>query len=313
MRSMRTTWLKNRYMCPYRLGMLSAGLAIWVLVLDMGLSAVGIAAANTGSQTTPTIFQAPADKLLSVQKQIVLRTQDGLPVPGIEVQLAPAGPKLGGPETGGEVRRAITGPDGTATFSGLGQWVWMVSFSGSFGGKAIQPVQDQGKEPYGRTRAGVGFPVVVQRQEEDAPATPIVIQDVHGTAQPEVEVQPSMFVLVLVDSAWVPTLDLALPGEHPRPLSELQTTEASTETSSTGAHPSAGTSGVTTSTSGASLPGESIDGALRWLYLLPEVIGLLAVFRAWQDRQERRRESKQARVPSVRSDADVPEAVEDAR
>ena len=67
MPGMRTRQTKDRYMGTYRLGLLSAGLAVWVLFLDLSLSVARIAAADSGSQATPT---APADRLLAVQKRI---------------------------------------------------------------------------------------------------------------------------------------------------------------------------------------------------------------------------------------------------
>lgn len=301
--------MRNTQMCSFRLGMLAAGLAVWVLLLDMSVSVLGVrvAVADTGSRPTPTVLTVltlltvligvPADRLPAVQKRIVLRTNEGTAVPGIEVQLAPADPTPGGPEGGAEVQKAVTGSDGTATFEELGRRIWMVTFSGKFEGKALQSHEEQGKAPYGRTRSGGGFPVMVQRQEEDAPPTPVVVQ---GTPQPEV--QPSLFVLTSVGNIWIPTLDLALPGEHPQPLTEHETpTTRPTETRPTGIQtsqmPAPGSVTGQSSTNGVVPTREGeIDNFLRWLYVLPTAIGLIAVYRAWQERrQECRQESRQER------------------
>ena len=141
--------------------------------------------------------------------------------------------------------------------------------------------------------------MIVQRQEEDAPATPIVVQ---GTPLPEV--QPSLFVLVPVGRSWVPTLDLALPGEHPQPLSNFETPTTLTS----GAPLTAGASGaISPNTGAAPLVEEDLDSVTRWLYLVPAAIGLFAIYRAWQDWGERKQEHRQATLPSD------PDVSEDAR
>jgi hypothetical protein len=199
-----------------------------------------------------------------IHKQIVLRSIEGDGVPGIEVHLTPASPDLGGPLDGSLPQVATTDAQGHVTFSGLGEWIWMVSFSGTFRGRVLQPISEQGQAPWGRTRAGGGFPVMVQRQEEDAAATPMVIN-----ATPQPEVQPSLFVLVPAQEYWAPSLDLALPAEQPQPL-------AMTLDERSSAPPLVQAS--------ASLPDQEghIDNLIRWFYLLPLAVALFALQRAWQ-------------------------------
>jgi hypothetical protein len=147
----------------------------------------------------------------------------------------------------------------------------MISFSGEFQGRALQPVAEQGRPPWGRTRNGGGFPVVIQQQEEDAAATPVIVE---GT--PLQEVQPAMFALVAAGDFWAPTFDLALPSETPQPLSAVGTARP-TEVAA-GAPPS-----------GNSQPAEvasTLDSFARWFYVLPVLVALLALYRWWQERKQ---------------------------
>jgi hypothetical protein len=233
----------------------------------------------TLSATTPTIESTPGPTAgptdygtVSVLKQIVLRTTDGEPVAGITVQLVAAGPELGGPPTGTAAQQGITDEQGSATFTNLGRWVWMATFSGTFRGRDVQPVGEQARAPWGRTRTGSGFPVMLQRQEEDAPATPVTV---NGIAQPEL--QPSLFVLVPAQDGWAPTLDLALPGDIPEPLFPVLTTVPSaTPSAPPGAQVSNGTAD------------QDLSDLAQWLYILPVAVALLASYAAWQGRPARK-------------------------
>lgn len=283
-------------MCSFRLGLLSAGLAVWVLLTDVSVSVIEVSVASAESQSTPI---TSVDRLLTAQKQIVLRTEAGEPVQDVTVLLAPADSTAGGPEQGSSAKSATTGADGTATFTGLGQWIWMVSFSGTFRGKAIQAATEQGRASYGRTRSGGGFPVMVERQEEDTPATPVVVQ---GTPQPDV--QPSLFVLLQDGDNWVPAIDLALSGEHPQPLGGKgsMAAQAATATSSATQISAAisGASGGPDRTAGAlSVAGNNLDSLVRWLYLLPVAVALLALYRAWQERKQDRQHKQYEELDST--------------
>jgi hypothetical protein len=155
----------------------------------------------------------------------------------------------------------------------------MVSFSGRYQGRALQPVGMQGRPPYGRTRAGGGFPLALEPQEEGDAPTPVVRS---GQVQPEV--QTATFVLVPTAAAeWTPALDLALPTENPVPLSDWALAPVSSVTSSV--------------TPGLSVPAAQ-DDLPRWLYLLP-VFGLMLVGVAWWQRCARL-------YQSVSDERDVP-------
>ncbi len=258
-----------------RSGMLSAALSICTLLMYVSASSTRYALA----EGMPTLT-ASEDALSHVQKQIVLRTEQGDPVPGISVQLALAEPTLGGPPAGPQTKTVTTDLQGRALFTSLGQQIWMVSFTGIFRGKTLQSTAEQGRAPYGHTRGGGGFPVMVQRQEEDTAATPLVVQ---GTPQPEV--QPSLFVLMPVQDRWTPALDLALPEEHPISISGYASMQPSATpvvniaaAASAGGHaPVAGP--VTTEESG-------FDSLVRWFYILPVGVALIALYKGWQDRRQ---------------------------
>jgi hypothetical protein len=250
---------------PTKLHLISRGPTACALFLAVGVLPVGVVLA----QTPPTPTWSGGD-LSAVRKQIILRTLERKAVPGITVYLMPAAPTLGGPDEGTQSKNAVTDAQGHATFTGLGHRVWMVSFNGTWEGKAIQPAQEQGRAPYGRTRAGGGFPVVVQRQEEDTAATPVLVQ---GTPQPEI--QPSLFVLVPVEDEWVPSLDLALPGEHPQPITGAVAVQP-TGTTTTPVQVQADT----TTSAGQG----DISNFVGWFYALPVAVALLILYKAWQAR-----------------------------
>lgn len=274
---------------------------VTTLLLGLGLSwtsstqafIVRIHAANEPISTQPL------QDLEDVQKRIVVRTLEGEPVPGIEVQLTPAGPELGGPPAAMLGQSATTDAQGSVLFSGLGEWVWMVSFRGTFRGSAIQPKAEQSLSPYGRTRNGGGFPILVQRQEEDEAAAPLVE---NGISLPEV--QQSNFVLIPLQEGshqqWAPTIDLALLSERPQPLTALAAPAAlpNEETPTT---PGLIQALASTNTNQPATPGTSVNtGTLvRWLYILPLAVAVVAILRALQQRiQERvqQRNSEQEQV-----------------
>jgi hypothetical protein len=261
-----------------RLKLLTRRLALFALLLGVGVLSLSTAQAET--PPTPT---GSDDYLSTVRKQIVLRTVDGDPVAGVTVQLTPAEPRLGGIGERAQPKRAVTDPHGTATFTGLSRWVWMASFGGAFRGRAIQPLQEQGRAPYGRTRAGGGFPVVVQLQEEDAAATPVVVQ---GISQPEI--QPSMFVLVPVQERWVPALDLSLPGEHPQPLAML----SGTESTRASAPAPTSSSELIGSADALNTRANSFERLAQWFYILPLAVALYVLYRAWQERWQGKQKSR---------------------
>lgn len=258
---------------------LFAAFGVWALLMYASASSPQPVLAEGLPTPTPSGESVPT----TVQKQIVLRTEQGERVPGIDVQLAPADPTLGGPNARAQIMTTTTDLQGIAKFTGLGQWLWMVSFTGTFRGKALQPASEQGRAPYGRTRAGGGFPVMVQRQEEDTSATPLVIQ---GVQQPEV--QPSLFVLVPVQDHWAPSLDLALPEEHPISISGAvgapSPSSSTTPVVNIAAAASTGgrAQGVVPATDGES----GLDSLVRWFYILPLGVALIALYRTWQDRKQ---------------------------
>ena len=127
--------------------------------------------------------------------------------------------------------------------------------------------------------------MMVQRQEEDAPATPVVVQ---GTTLPEV--QPSVFVLVPVEGTWVPTWTSHSPAEHPQPLCPRHESPDNID-SNCRAHGRCIRSHYSSARRRRPLAEEDLDSVFRWLYLLPAAIGLFAIARAWQDWRERRQES----------------------
>jgi hypothetical protein len=202
-----------------------------------------------------------------VQKVVLVRTLNGQPVPDLSVNLVPAPDTIGGPPSGVAGQHGRTDAQGMVTFTGLARWIWMVSFTGQYQGRALQPVAVQGRPPYGRTRAGGGFPLAVEPQEEGDAPTPVV-----RAGQVQAEVQTATFVLVPIAAAdWAPALNLALPTENPVPLSDWALAPVSSVTGSV--------------TLGLSPPSAQ-DDLPRWLYLLV-VFGLMLVGVAWWQRRAR--------------------------
>src|SRR5688500_14913148 len=119
---------------PTNLHPISKGLTACALFLAVGVLPVGIVLAQT--PPTPTLR---GGDLSAVRKQIVLRKMQVKAVEAITIRLAPAAPTLDRPDEEVETKVAITDGHGPATFPGLGHWVWMVSFNGTFEGKPIQP------------------------------------------------------------------------------------------------------------------------------------------------------------------------------
>lgn len=276
-----------------KFGLFVIALLVSLVASSAGSSVEVYASSQSVGEPTPNL---PLQELEAVRKRVVLRILEGEPVPGIEVQLMPAGSDLGGPPVAMPAQQATTDIYGSVTFSGLGEWVWMVSFKGTFRGQPLQPVSEQGLSPWGRTRKGGGFPVLVQRQEEDEAAPPLVE---NGVRLPEV--QPSLFVLVPTQASlqeyWAPTIDLALPGERPQPLAAPSVLSASVveplPTSASGmiapgtvvpgtelkpqSQPEATSMGET---------GETVGSLVRWLYILPLAVAAIALYKAWQQRKQ---------------------------
>lgn len=159
---------------------------------------------------TPTPPPAPGPDLMAIRLQVQLRLADGRPAPGVLVALTPADPSWGGPPAGTLAQQGTTGENGSAVFTRLGAWIWRARFAGVVAEQPIQPVEMQGRAPFGTT-GGDGFVVRVQVQEEHAAlgaeGSPITAP-----------IQVAAFVLVAAGEEWAPTLDLAEPGEPPQPL-----------------------------------------------------------------------------------------------
>jgi hypothetical protein len=197
-----------------------------------------------------------------VQKVVLMRTLSGAPVPDLTVDLAPAPADFGGPPDGATEEHGRTDAQGMVRFTGLGRWIWMVAFTGQYQGRALQPVALQGRPPYGRTRAGGGFPLSIEPQEEGEAPTPVVVA---GQVQPEV--QTATFVLVPTATEWAPALDLALPTQNPVPLSDWGLASMSSMSS----------------ISALAAPASAADDDLpRWLYLAAVFSLLLAGISWWQ-------------------------------
>jgi hypothetical protein len=224
-------------------GLLSAALLTLVATAPASISAAPGAAGGAP-------VAAPTPDLAPMGKQVLLRTLNGAPAPGIDVRLVPAMPAMGGPPAAASAQTARTDATGAATFGELGRWMWLVSFQGSFQGRPLQSVAAQGRPPFGRTRSGGGFPLQVEPQEEgDAPA------QVGGAGM----AQPVMFVLVPFGAGWAPTLDLGLVSAAPLPL-----TAPAPPAASAGAPPIAAS------------PAPADGGDLRPpLYLIPGAAALL--------------------------------------
>lgn len=167
----------------------------------------------TAAGTRVATAAPPTPDLSQTRLHIVLRTAGGQPVPGIAVEIVPAAADLGGLEGGSTLPPMLTAADGGVIVTGLGRWIWMVRFRGQFQGQPLQSVALQGQAPWGRTRAGGGFPLQVQAQEEDSAPTPVVVA---GTPQPDT--QTTSFVLLPSNGTWAVTLDLGDPLGTPQPL-----------------------------------------------------------------------------------------------
>lgn len=158
--------------------------------------------------------------LSRVRKAIVLRDLTGAPVAGVEVHIAPATSDMGGPldsSAFGE-KSGTTDASGRVEFPGLDRYIWMVSFEGIWQGKSLQPVSEQGRAPWGRTRNGGGFTIVQEAQEDGPVPTPEVID---GVIQPMV--QTTLFVLLDGGGHLIPTIDLSNVDvlEAPYPLTSI--------------------------------------------------------------------------------------------
>jgi hypothetical protein len=244
-----------------------AGPGLIVLTaLLVNVSVRQASAASPPPTPNPVVTPLPSWDPATVQKVVLVRTLSGQPVPALVVDLVPARPELGGPPVGATGQQGRTDAQGMARFTGLGRWIWMVSFTGQYQGRVLQAVALQGRAPYGRTRAGGGFPLAVEPQEEGDAPTPVAVA---GQAQPQV--QTATFVLVPTADEWAPALDLALPTEHPVPLTDWGLTPMS-------------------SVSGVSAPAPQVsdvdDNLPRWLYLLA-TLGLMLVGIAWWQRRAR--------------------------
>jgi hypothetical protein len=223
-------------------------------------------AADPPLTPTPAVAPLPGWDPTTVQKVVLVRTLDGQAVPDLTVDLTPAADTMGGPPSDAAGQHGRTDAQGMVRFTGLGRWIWMVSVAGRYQERALQPVTRQGQPPYGRTRAGGGFPLEVEPQEENEAPTPVVVA---GHVQPQVQV--ASFVLVPTAAAWAPAVDLALPTENPVPLTDWGLAPVSTM------------SGVSALAPPASDAGDNLP---RWLYLLA-VLGLMLVGVAWWQRRAR--------------------------
>jgi hypothetical protein len=181
---------------------------------------------------------------------VLVRFEDGRPVPGVKVTLSAASPAMGGPEIygsqspGGDPDAVIVSPplptpqsectpvmtgtltsvtdqSGLARFEGLGEGTWMLRFSGevSSAGRAapVVPAPIQGLFPYGRTREGGGFVERVDALNEHGGPNPEPVQ-------PGVGQTTSRYVLQYSaeHGGWLPGLDLApSDGTPPVPLAQV--------------------------------------------------------------------------------------------
>jgi hypothetical protein len=243
----------------------AAGL-ILVLALPAAFSSPRAWAADPSP--TPNLAVTPLSRWdpTTVQKVVLVRTLSGAPVPDLTVDLAPAPATLGGPPAGTAGQHGRTDAQGSARFTGLGRWIWIVSFAGRYQERALQAVALQGRPPYGRTRGGGGFPLEVEPQEEGEAPTPVVVA---GYVQPPAQV--AAFVLVPTAAAWAPAVDLALPTENPVPLTDWALA------------PVVPVAGVVTP--GSSAP-TAEDDLPRWLYLFA-VFGLMLAGIGWWQRRAR--------------------------
>jgi hypothetical protein len=182
---------------------------------------------------------------------VLVRFEDGRPVPGVKVTLSAASPAMGGPEIyrsqspdgdpdagivpppvnptpQSECTPVITGTlasvtdqSGLARFERLGEGTWMLRFSGevSSAGRTapIVPAPIQGLFPYGRTREGGGFVESVDALNEHGGPNPEPVQ-------PGVGPTTSRYLLhySAEHGGWLPGLDLAAADDLlPAPLAQV--------------------------------------------------------------------------------------------
>ena len=153
--------------------------------------------------------------LHQVIKEIRVRGADGTPVAGLTVALVGAPVDVGGPPPDQQPAAplgGVTDGQGRVAFLGLGSWIWIVSFAGTYQGRPLVAVAEQGRPPYGPLQEGGGLPVHVEVQEEGAASPPLVVGGLVPAAT-----QPTGVVLLPGGAGWIPTWDLALPAERPLP------------------------------------------------------------------------------------------------
>jgi len=255
-----------------------------LLALLIGLPAASASPA-LGAQTFPT---PTAVDLSHVRLEVHLRSTSGAPVAGIRVTLAPAGPALGGPPAGTPGQVAGTDSGGSSGFTGLGNFIWMVNFSGAYQGKVIQAVDLQGRPPLGTVPAGGGFVVQVEQQEENQDPTPVA--DI-----PAARVQVAGFVLVPGGDVWAPTIDLAGPADTPQALPTVAPVQAGSDT---GPAPPAGEPAARQLTNPipapaanppAATPADNLPPFALLFWVLPAIAAGVALYAAWR---KRRREAE---------------------
>ena len=176
----------------------AAYLALGLLVLPPGTGGGRsvLAAPAPGARGT-----APPDPPPAIWVRVTTTT--GAPVAGLTVQLAPAPAALGGPAGGPPARVVPTDAAGIARFAAPGPGIWRVTFAGTYQGRPLAAPRAQGRPPAGAVRAGGGFPLQVEPQEEGAPppaAGPPVLW--------------AAFVLQPAGAVWRPAYDL---GPLPTP------------------------------------------------------------------------------------------------
>lgn len=176
-----------------------------------------------GATPTPPPAPPPVD-LNRITMQIVIRTTAGQPVPGLGVQLAPAPADQGGPPAGTPAQTATTDSAGAARFVGLGAWIWRATLTGSYQGRPLQAVADQGRPPQGTNPAGGGFLLLVQAQDESDPPTRTAGDPTPDTSTPGLE--STGLVLLPMGAEWQPALDLADGAHPPQPLPAVLTPAA---------------------------------------------------------------------------------------
>ncbi len=204
-------------------------------------------------------------ELVGVPLQLLVRTSDGTPVPGIQVDLVPAAPDAGGPPVGTPAQHAITDGRGMVVFAPLQGAIWWAGFQGTYQGQPLVPLAAQGKPPYGTTRGGGLVVQTAVQEENDAPA-PVV-------GQPAPAVETLAFVLLPTGAEWTPAIDLAAPDAAPHPLAR---TAAPTEL--TFVSPPAAEFGAVQDTK------RGPDLTLVW-WLLPVGAAGGALFVTWRQRQ----------------------------